>query len=71
MGVPVLSKLFVSSNQVCNTAKAPGWKRDLNSIFKDTTTGPMTQRKWNIIFTMVKYGDTFYGRLTALIPAAV
>ena len=28
-----------------------------------------SQRKWNIIYTMVKYGETFYGRHTALTPA--
>ena len=30
-----------------------------------------SQRKWNMIGTMVKYGETLYRRHTALIPAAV
>ena len=43
-----------------------------NSIFKKYHNGPDDPKvNYNIIYTMVKFVDTFYGRNTALAPAAV
>ena len=61
MGVSVLLRLFISSNEVCNTAYALKRIHEQNSIFKYTTQwAQWSQRKWNIIRTMIKYGETFY-----------
>ena len=48
--VSVLFSLFISSNKVCNTAYALQRTHDQNSIFKDTTMGPMIPKemKYNL-----------------------
>ena len=71
MGVSAPLRLFISSNEVCNTAYILQRTHEQNYIFKDSTMAQWSPRKWNIICTMVKYGETFYRRQTALIPAAV
>ena len=50
MGVSVLLRLFVSSNEVCNTAYALYSIHEQNSIFKDSTMGPMIPKemKYNL-----------------------
>ena len=54
MGVSVLLRLFISSNDVCNTAYALYRIHEQNSIFKCTTMGPMIPKemKYNL-----HYGD--------------
>ena len=41
MGVSVLLRLFISSNEICNTAYALYRIYEQNSTFKDTTVGLM------------------------------
>ena len=50
MGVSVLLRLFISSNEVCNTAYAFSRIHEQNSIFKYTTMGPMIPKeiKYNL-----------------------
>ena len=68
IGVSVLLRLFISSNEVRNTAYALKRIHEQNSIFKYTTMGPMIPKemKYNL-----HYGDA-RGEvcLTALTPAA-
>ena len=55
MGVSVLLRLFISSNEVCNTAYALWRIHEQNSIFKDSTIGPVIPKemKYNL-----HYGKT-------------
>ena len=50
MGVSVLLRLFISSNEVCNTAYALYRIHEQNSIFKCIIMGPMIpkQMKYNL-----------------------
>ena len=54
MGVSVLLRLFISSNEVCNIAYALSRMYEQNSIFKYTTMCPMIlkEMKYNL-----HYGD--------------
>ena len=54
MGVSFFLRLFISSNEVCNTAYALQRIHEQNSIFKYTTMGPMIPKemKYNL-----HYGD--------------
>ena len=59
MGVSVLLRLFISSNEVHNTLT-------LSSVYMSRTPfsniqqwAQWSQRKWNIICTIVMYGETF------------
>ena len=45
MGVSVLLGLFMSSNEVCNTAYALKRIHEQNSIFKDTKIDPVNNHK--------------------------
>ena len=58
MGASVLLRLFISSNEVCNTAYALQHIHEQNSIFKDSTMGPMIPKemKYNLHYGKVQ-GD--------------
>ena len=58
MGVSVLLKLFISSNEVCHSAYALWRIHEQNSISKDTTMGPMIPKemKYNLHYGKVR-GD--------------
>ena len=45
MGVSVLLRVFISSNEVCNTAYAPKRIHEQNSVFKYTTMGQMIPKE--------------------------
>ena len=47
MGVSVLLRLFISSNEVCDTAYALLRKHEQNFIFKYTTVDPVIQKEMN------------------------
>ena len=55
MGFSVLLRLFISSNEVCNTAYALLHIHEQNSIFKDSTMGPMIPKetKYNLHFPLL------------------
>ena len=55
MGVPVLFRLLIYSNEVCNTVNALQIIHEQNSIFKDTTLGPMIPKemKYNLHYDEV------------------
>ena len=48
MGVSVLLRLFISSNEVYNIAYALLYIHEQNSIFKDTTMGSMIPKEMKI-----------------------
>ena len=54
MGVSVLLRLFISSNEVCNFAYAIWHIHEQNSIFKYTTMGPMIPKEMEY---NLHYGD--------------
>ena len=58
MEVSVLLGLFISSNEICNTAYALYRTHEQNSIFKYTTMGPMIteEMKYNLHYADVR-GD--------------
>ena len=58
LGVSVLLRLFISSNEVCNTAYALKRIHEQNSILKYTTMGPMIlkEMKYNLHYCDVR-GD--------------
>ena len=66
MGVSVLLRQFISSNEACNTAYALWRIHEQNCIFKDTKTGAVIPKetKYNLHYGEVR--EMFYGHHTAL-----
>ena len=56
MGVSALRRLFISRNDVCNTAYALWRIHEQNSIFKYTTMDPKGNKVFVCLFVLRFYG---------------